>query len=110
MSVHHDHNRNEKRAITAMVYLSELEAPAGGGEAGGPGGETFFPCSDCDADDPLLESFEGLLKEGIYIGPGPLGWLSAPSVFLCKPVFYGAFVSGRAGRLTAENGGFRPGQ
>ena len=75
VSVHHDHNRNEKRAITAMVYLSELEVPVGGGEAGGPGGETFFPCSNCDADDPLLKAFEGLLKEGIHIinAPDPHG-------------------------------------
>jgi hypothetical protein len=43
---------------------------------------------------------------------GPPGRLSALSVFLCKSVFYGAFVwalSG-SGRLTVQNGDFRPGQ
>jgi hypothetical protein len=40
--------------------------------------------------------------------PGRWGRLSTLSVFLYKSVFYGAF--GRAGRLTAKNGDFRPGQ
>ena len=36
--------------------------------------------------------------------------LSAISVSHYKLVLYGAFVSGRAGRLPAQSGGFRPGQ
>ena len=41
-------------------------------------------------------------------GPGPLGQLSVLSIFHSKSVLYGVFVC--AGRLTSQNGGFRPGQ
>jgi hypothetical protein len=40
----------------------------------------------------------------IQYRPGPPGRLSALSAFRCKSVFY----DGRAGRLTAKIGGFRP--
>jgi hypothetical protein len=41
--------------------------------------------------------------------PGPPGHVSALSVFHSKSICMG-LLYGRAGRLTAENGGFRPGQ
>ena len=42
-------------------------------------------------------------------GPPDGGWLSAVSVSHSKSVSL-AFLYGRAGSLTAQNGGFRPGQ
>ena len=61
VNVHHDHNRDELRACTVFVYLSDVE-PIAGDETGmaddadgterreTPGGETFFPCVMGDAD------------------------------------------------------------
>ena len=61
VNVHHDHNRDELRACTVFVYLSDVE-PIAGDESGmaddadgterrkTPGGETFFPCVMGDSD------------------------------------------------------------
>ena len=44
------------------------------------------------------------------LGPGRLGAVKRHSSFPIKIYFVWGFLYGRAGRLTAENGGFRPGR
>ena len=48
------------------------------------------------AKDPVDYDAIRLVRESVSrAGPGPPGWLSALIVFLCKSVFYGAFVWAR---------------
>ena len=56
VNCHHDHNRDDLRACTVFVYLSDVERVALGDTDGdassapSPGGETFFPCVMGDTD------------------------------------------------------------
>ena len=57
VNVHHDHNRDELRACTVFVYLSDVEPIAGPADDADeterrktPGGGTFFPCVMGDVD------------------------------------------------------------
>jgi hypothetical protein len=72
-------------------------------------GEAAVGGQDGGAQDVAAEGKGNIFKKEFGHCPGPPGRLSALSVSLCKPFFYGASVW-RAGRLAAKNGGFRPGQ
>ena len=56
VNCHHDHNRDDLRACTVFVYLSDVERVALGDTDGdassapSPGGEKFFPCVTGDTD------------------------------------------------------------
>jgi hypothetical protein len=72
-------------------------------------GEAAVGGQDGGAQDVAAEGKGNIFKKEFGHCPGPPGRLSALSVSLCKPFFYGASVW-CAGRLAAKNGGFRPGQ
>jgi hypothetical protein len=87
------------------VVGDSTTSQGGGGGGAAPDGDQYYLLEDTGGGFAFV-----VIGPGLPGPPGPSRGVSAPFAFSTVNCFFTALLYWRAGRLTAQNGGFRPGQ